>query len=228
MRAWRNGKHFRFREAEGDRESRFAEGWNCWKVGERLRNTYRAAAAGPPIVAMPQRGFCDHRRSHQAQSKRKPGHAGNAGRHNRRRDWGIDSANPFIRDGGSNQVNGGLDMDTNALGFPFRLNEVGQVATMDGDENLRAKIVQVVLTAPGERVNLPSFGCGLHDLVFDPNNEILAAVTEFSITKALQQWLSDDIIVNGVDVNNVEGELQIEVSYIRRDRLEAGKVKIAF
>ncbi len=82
-------------------------------------------------------------------------------------------------------------MDTNALGFPFRLNEVGQVATMAGDENLRAKIVQVVLTAPGERVNLPSFGCGLHDLVFDPN-------------------------------------IQIDVSYIRRDRLEVGKVKIAF
>ena len=119
-------------------------------------------------------------------------------------------------------------MDTTALGFPFRLNEVGRVADLTGDENLRAKIVQVILTAPGERVNLPTFGCGLHDLVFDPNNEILAAVTEFSITKALQQWLSDDIIVNSVDVNNVEGELQIEVTYLRRDRMETGKVKIAF
>lgn len=108
------------------------------------------------------------------------------------------------------------------------MNEVGQVASMAGDDNLRAKIVQVVLTAPGERVNMPTFGCGLHDLVFDPNNEILAAVTEFSITKALQQWLSDDIIVNSVDVNNDDGELQIEVTYIRRDRLETGKVKIAF
>ncbi|HET7872215.1 MAG TPA: GPW/gp25 family protein [Terriglobales bacterium] len=119
-------------------------------------------------------------------------------------------------------------MDTTSLSFPFRLNEVGQVDNVTGDENLRAKILQVVLTGPGERVNMPTFGCGLHDLVFDPNNEILAAVTEFSITKALQQWLSDDIIVNSVDVSNQDGELQIQVTYIRRDRLETGKVKIAF
>lgn len=118
-------------------------------------------------------------------------------------------------------------MDTTSLSFPFRISDLAKTAILTGDENIRAKIVQVVLTSPGERVNLPDFGCGLHDLVFDPNNEILAAVTEFSITKALQQWLSDDVIVNSVDVNNVEGELRIEVAYLRRDRLETGKVKIA-
>src|SRR5260370_40861850 len=119
-------------------------------------------------------------------------------------------------------------MDTTDLGFPFRWNEVGQAAILTGDENLQAKIVQVVLTAPGERVNLPDFGCGLRDLVFDPNNDVLAATTEFAITKALQQWLGNDIIVSSVDVSNSEGELQIEVVYVRRDRLDTAKVKIIF
>jgi hypothetical protein len=119
-------------------------------------------------------------------------------------------------------------MDTTSLGFPFKINELGQVATLTGNDNIRAKIIQVLLTSPGERVNLPEFGCGLRDLVFDPNNEILAAATEFTVTKALQRWLGDEILVEGVDVSYVEAELQIEVVYIRRDQLERGKVKIAF
>lgn len=119
-------------------------------------------------------------------------------------------------------------MDTNGLAFPFHINESGKVAVASGDENIRAKVLQVLLTAPGERVNLPDFGCGLRDLLFDPNNEILAAVTEFTVTKALQRWLGDEILVERVDVTNEDERSQIEVVYVRRDRLETGKVKIAF
>lgn len=126
-------------------------------------------------------------------------------------------------------------MDTTSFGFPFKINDFGQVDMLTGNDNIRAKIMQILLTSPGERVNLPEFGCGLRDLVFDPNNEILAATTEFTVTKALQCWLGDEIIVESVDVLNQESdpqipesELQIVVVYVRRDQLERGKVKIAF
>lgn len=119
-------------------------------------------------------------------------------------------------------------MDTTSVGFPFRVNEEGRVASLGGNDNLQAKILQVMLTTPGERVNLPDFGCGLRDLVFDPNNDILAATTEFAINKALQQWLGNDIIVSSVDVSSSEGELQIEVTYVRRDQLEPARIKITF
>lgn len=119
-------------------------------------------------------------------------------------------------------------MDTTGIGFPFGINEVGQVGTLTSDENIRAKILQVLLTSPGERVMRPEFGCGLRDLVFDPNNDVLAATTEFTATKALQQWLVDDIIVQSVDVSNEDGRLEVEVSYTRRDLLQPGKIKIAF
>ncbi len=98
--------------------------------------------------------------------------------------------------------------------------------------------MQVLLTSPGERVHLPEFGCGLRDLVFDPNNHILLAATEFTVNAALQRWLGSEIVVEGVDIRNneaagfdnpaTEAELAIEVAYIRRDRLERGKVKIVF
>ena len=119
-------------------------------------------------------------------------------------------------------------MATTGFGFPFRIDELGQVATLTGDDNVRAKILEVVLTAPGERVGLPTFGCGLRDLVFDPNNDILAATTSFGITKALQQWMSDDIIVQDVSVKNEDAAVQILVTYTRRDQLAVAQVKILF
>ena len=119
-------------------------------------------------------------------------------------------------------------MDRTGWNFPFGINDLGQVSTSSGNDEIRNKVLQVLLTSPGERVNLPEFGCGLRDLVFDPNNEILAATTEFTVHKALQQWLADDIIVQGVDVASDEGELTVEVAYVRRDQLQADKIKIAF
>ncbi|PYR72027.1 MAG: hypothetical protein DMF86_24720 [Acidobacteria bacterium] len=119
-------------------------------------------------------------------------------------------------------------MDTTGFSFPFRIDALGQVATGSGDANIGAKIYQVLLTAPGERVQVPEFGCALRDLVFDPNNEILAATTEFGVRRALLRWLGDDIIVEDVSAEQVDERLQIAVTYVRRDRLERRQVKIAF
>jgi phage baseplate assembly protein W len=119
-------------------------------------------------------------------------------------------------------------MDTTSLGFPFQISALGQVAPLAGDDNIKAKIMQILLTTPGERVELPEFGCGLRDLVFDPNNDILAAATEFTINKALQRWMSNDIIVEAVDASSQDDVLTIEVTYLRRDQLERSKLKIAF
>jgi phage baseplate assembly protein W len=119
-------------------------------------------------------------------------------------------------------------MDTTGVGFPLRIDDLGRVASQTGDENIQAKIMEVLLTAPGERVHLPEFGCGLRQLVFDPNNDILAATTEFSINAALQRWLGNEILVERVDVaTGNEAEITIEIVYIRRDQLERSKIKIA-
>jgi hypothetical protein len=119
-------------------------------------------------------------------------------------------------------------MDTTGPAFPFTIDNLGRVATQTGDENLHARIIQVLLTSPGERVNLPEFGCGLRELLFDPNNEILAATTEFSVSRTLVRWLGDEILVEQVAVTNDDDTLEVEVVYVRRDSLETGRVKIAF
>jgi phage baseplate assembly protein W len=119
-------------------------------------------------------------------------------------------------------------MDKSSLGFPFRIDELGQVVSQKGDASIRSKIYQVLLTSPGERVQLPEFGCGLRDLVFDPGNEILAATTEFNVRRALIRWLGDEILVEDVSAAQVEGRLEVSVVYLRRDRLERSTVKLAF
>jgi phage baseplate assembly protein W len=119
-------------------------------------------------------------------------------------------------------------MDTTGPAFPFTIDNLGRVATQAGDSNLRARVIQVLLTSPGERVNQPEFGCGLRELVFDPNNDILAAATEFAISRSLVRWLGDEILVEDVDITHEDNRLAVEVVYVRRDRLETGRVKIAF
>jgi phage baseplate assembly protein W len=74
----------------------------------------------------------------------------------------------------------------------------------------------VLLTEPGERIELPEFGIGVQRLVFAPNNEALRASTRFLVTSNLQRWLGDRIEVEHVDVTSELGgeeTLTIQVVY---------------
>jgi phage baseplate assembly protein W len=102
------------------------------------------------------------------------------------------------------------------IDFPYRIDARGRTADVDDDGHVRDLIEQVLFTAPGERVNRPTFGSGLLALVFEPNGEALAAATEHTVHGALQLWLGDVILVEGVDVASDEGRLEVTVSYVVR------------
>jgi phage baseplate assembly protein W len=113
--------------------------------------------------------------------------------------------------------------------FPFGVDVHGTIGPDDDDAvRLRGKVIQVLFTAPGERVNQPEFGCGLFNLVFDPNNTILAAAMEFSVGQALTRWLGDEIAVVGVDVGAAEESVTVEVSYVRRRDLAPQALRVHF
>lgn len=115
-----------------------------------------------------------------------------------------------------------------AFSFPFAVGSGGRITATGGDEVVRGKIIQVLFTAPGERVNKPEFGCGLLNLVFEPNDIVLAAATEFTIGQALSRWLKDEIIVNTVDMD-AEGEMAVvQIAYTRREDLVRQAVRIQF
>lgn len=115
------------------------------------------------------------------------------------------------------------------FGFPFAVSPAGTIAPdPDEDADLRGKIIQVLFTAPSERVNLPEFGCGLFNLVFEPNNPILAAAMEFTIGEALTRWLGDLLVVSGVNVQVQEETITVEVAYTRRRDLARQAVRVHF
>jgi uncharacterized protein len=102
-----------------------------------------------------------------------------------------------------------------SLDYPFSIAGDGRAALTLGDDHVRDMVEQVLFTAPGERVMLPDFGCGLLKLVFEPNSELLAASTELLVRTSLQRWLGDVIDVRTVTVTAVDSTLGIVLEYVR-------------
>ena len=97
--------------------------------------------------------------------------------------------------------------------FPFHADARGRTAQIDDDAHVRDLIEQVLFTSPGERVNRPTFGSGLAQLVFDPNRQELATATQLLVQSSLQQWLGDLIEVEDATVEGGEGKLVVSVVY---------------
>jgi uncharacterized protein len=102
------------------------------------------------------------------------------------------------------------------IDFPFHFDARGRTADTTYEDHIRDLIEQVLFTAPGERVNRPTLGSGLLQLVFAPNSPELAAATQFLVQGNLQQWLGDLIEVRTVNVEAIESTLRVQVDYVIR------------
>lgn len=100
--------------------------------------------------------------------------------------------------------------------FPLGVDRRGRTSSTDHDDHIRDMIEQVLFTTPGERVNRPTFGSGLLELVFGPNSGALAATARMAAEGALQQWLGDLIQVEAVNVESEDSTLRVTVQYVVR------------
>jgi len=107
------------------------------------------------------------------------------------------------------------------LAFPFRIAAgSGQAAQATYQDHVDQLIRQVLLTDPGERVNLPTFGAGMRRLLFAPMSSSLAATTTLVVTQSLNQWIPDQIKLLKVtvttpdqDASLPDGTVQVIVAY---------------
>jgi len=99
------------------------------------------------------------------------------------------------------------------VNYPYGFDSSGHTAQADLADHISQMIEQILLTSPGERVNLPTFGCGVNQLVFAPNSDALAGAQQKVVQASLQQWLSDLIQVNAVNVTAQESTLLITITY---------------
>ncbi|MCC6862862.1 MAG: GPW/gp25 family protein [Bryobacterales bacterium] len=102
------------------------------------------------------------------------------------------------------------------IDFPFRFDGRGRTATTTYEDHIRDLVEQVLFTTPGERVNRPTYGSGVLQLVFAPNSDALAAATQLAVQASLQQWLGELIQVEGVEVEAVDSTLRVTVAYLIR------------
>jgi Bacteriophage baseplate protein W len=113
------------------------------------------------------------------------------------------------------------------IDFPFHFDERGRSARTGTDEHIRDMIEQLLLTNPGERVNRPDFGSGLMQLVFAPNSAELAAALQYTLQAALQQWLSDLIELQSLEVTSYDSSLNVTVQYLVRRTNESQIARVS-
>jgi phage baseplate assembly protein W len=106
------------------------------------------------------------------------------------------------------------------IGHPFRVDHRRRTAQAGEEDHIRDLIEQVLFTNPGERVNRPDFGAGLDQLVFGPNSLEMAGAVQALVQGALQQWLSDRVRVEAVEVRTDDATLRVTVHYALLRNLE--------
>jgi len=110
-------------------------------------------------------------------------------------------------------------MERHDYKYPFRIDLTsGQAAQSGYPDHVEQMIRQVLLTAPGERADLPEFGCGIRQLLFAPHSDALDSTTQLIVQQALNRWLAGQIEVKNVVVTPAAdgdtSQLRIRIEYI--------------
>ncbi len=109
------------------------------------------------------------------------------------------------------------------LPYPIVKNVRGYFKTQSGTDQIKADMLQLLLTNPGERVMLPGFGTPLNELVFEPNDDTIYTRAREMIITSLQRW-EPRITVDEIEVGpipddalhaNDTGENQEHILYIK-------------
>lgn len=97
--------------------------------------------------------------------------------------------------------------------YPYQISSNGRTATSDADRHIQELVEQVLFTTPGERVNRPTFGSGVSQLVFAPNGTQYAGTYQSLVQSALQKWLGSMISIQTLQATSQDATLQLTLQY---------------
>jgi uncharacterized protein len=80
------------------------------------------------------------------------------------------------------------DLYGTGLSFPPRVGPDGSMLWSSGEINVRECICTILRTSPGERVEMPTFGCGLRRFLFEPNTVATLRLIQQEVAQALATW----------------------------------------
>jgi Bacteriophage baseplate protein W len=98
---------------------------------------------------------------------------------------------------------------------PMSVNGRGGIALASGEAAIARSIELILSTAKGERRMRPNFGCGIHDLVFAPNDPTTHGLIQSQVRDALAWWEPriDVIDVRVASHPEDDAALLIDISY---------------
>lgn len=98
--------------------------------------------------------------------------------------------------------------------WPFGVDHTGSLRMTNGSD-LADSITVVLMTAPGERLMRPQFGCRIWDLLFEPVTANLVGLLREAVRDALAQWEPRIEVedVRPVPDDDDPGLVRIEIDY---------------
>ncbi len=108
--------------------------------------------------------------------------------------------------------------------FGFQFDGNGRVATTsdqsDGStsdqgqrEHIFGALTQIIMVAFGERFMRGSYGCGIFDVVFDPNDRSILSVALYFVASAIEKW-EPRVELLSIDALQEGGKLKIVMAYL--------------
>jgi phage baseplate assembly protein W len=87
------------------------------------------------------------------------------------------------------------------LQYPLVKTPRGILAQKNGINQIKADLLQLLLTNPGERVMLPTYGTPLRTLLFEPNDTMLEIRAKQMIADSILTW-EPRIVITNIEVRN--------------------------
>ena len=97
--------------------------------------------------------------------------------------------------------------------FPMRVDQSGTIAMSTATDGIDASLRVVLLTAPGERVMRPLFGCRIWELMFEPINANTLGLMGEAVREAVGRW-EPRVVVEDVRVEPDHGDVGQVLIYI--------------
>jgi len=116
------------------------------------------------------------------------------------------------------------------LAFPLQLDPRGGIALASGERDIEQAIRIILMTAPGERVMRPEFGCRVHELVFAPHDAATESLAVYYVQEALARW-EPRIDLQAVDIvadPRRDGVLLVEIKYRIKDTYDERSIVYPF
>ena len=122
-----------------------------------------------------------------------------------------------------------LDLNKNVtIGVAFPLDETNMFSgTETMQEQIKANIINLLLTQPGERVNLPNYGVGLRHLLFEQKIDL--TILQEKIQTSVSRYIPN-VLVTNINTGLSEDEHTLFVSLIYKYMLngEVDSIQLNF